>query len=92
VAFLIKVPESKFGIIVGIVVAVVAVNAFAAYRCYQCCQLWPCCNTNDATTEDVKEDVTGGDDLEDSQAEGDAAIPVESTKTSGDVKQATLQI
>jgi hypothetical protein len=38
--------------------------------------------------------VTGDGDLEDSQAEGaDAAIPLESTKTSADdVEQANLQI
>jgi hypothetical protein len=67
-------------------------------RFYRVCRIWlwmvefSSCHKNAATTEDGKEDVTGGDALEDSQAEGDATIPVESTKTSGDVKQANLQI
>jgi hypothetical protein len=80
----------KIGPIVGVVVAVLTVIAFVAYR-----RGWwsfSCFNKNDATTEDEKEDVTIGDDLEDSQAEGDAAVPVESSKTSGDGKQANLQI
>ncbi len=75
-------------VIVGIVVAVLAAIALVAYR-----RGWWTfsCNKNDATTEDEKGDITGGD-LEDSQTEGDAAIPVETSKTSGDVKQANLQI
>jgi hypothetical protein len=80
----------EIGTIVGVVVAVLAIIAFVAYRR----GWWTSfsCNKNDTSAEDEKEDVTVVDDLEDSQAEGDAASPVESTKTSGDVKQANLQI
>jgi hypothetical protein len=62
------------GTIVGVVVAVLAVIALVAY----CRGWWTSfsCNKNDTSTEDEKEDVTVIDDLEDSQAEGDVAIPV----------------
>jgi hypothetical protein len=75
----------QIGTVVGVVLAVLAVIVFVAYR-----RGWwsPTCSKNDTTAKDEKEDVTGDGDLEDSQAAGDAAILVESSKTSGDVKQA----